>query len=135
MAEPREDDNVTVSACPLCGTEKRAYKCECESPPANPVWMPRIAAERLRYLHRKAFPPQRLTATPAGAVTVWVEGDQIRLRPCKPMMNYEAVEGAQDGWTWLTPAQWVSVRNCVDEYVEAARKPKLTPMPRRADGS
>lgn len=134
MPEPRESDDVTVSACPQCGTEKRVYKCECESPPVNPVWMPRVAAGRLRELHRKAFPPQRLTATPSD-VTVWVERGSIRLRPGKTITNHEAATGHQGGWFELTPTKWRELRDCIDKFEKAANERAVTPLPRRADAS
>lgn len=121
MAEPREPDDVAVSACPRCGAEKRAYKCECESPPVNPVWMPRVAAERLRELYRKAFPPARLTATPKVG-TVWVDKYGVLFRPKVKVTNHEAARDCRDGWVQFSPSEWRDFRETVDKFMESARE-------------
>lgn len=128
MATAAEEAANTVSACPRCGNEHTVYKCECEAPGRiNPVRMPREVAERLRELHRKTFPPMRLTATPnctkgpgyPGAVTVWVEPGVLWLSPANPTTNDESSD--PDNWARLTEADWAAVKDTVDKYFAAVQ--------------
>lgn len=141
MADVRPlDDRSTVSACPRCGTERKVYKCECEAPGRiNPVQMPSAVAARLRELHRKAFPPPRLTATPnctkgdnySGAMTVWVEPGILWLRAAHPVSNADA--SPDEGWARLTKSDWHDLRDCVDKYFESIDGRRLKPLPERSD--
>lgn len=119
MPGDRDGEPSTVKACPRCGSEGTVYRCECEEPGRiERVPMPPAVAIRLRELHRKAFPPKRLTATPAG-ITVWVEEHTVWLRPLDYVVNDAAVTGRQHGWTRLNHAQWRQLRDTVDRYCEA----------------
>jgi hypothetical protein len=73
-------------------------------------------------------PPRRLTATPAGKVTVWVAeskgGGELLLRPHVRVTNHEAASDSQEGWVRLSRREWESVRDCVDRYFDAVATSK-----------